>query len=172
MRAGVLSDDSVAAMVEEGFTAAWEKKGAVVAYRVKEDPKQMLKVGGNVLTYVATSRGEVIHAISGSCSPESYAEQLEWARATYLEMAELTPEESTAYIRAAHVERLQSSLGMNARNYAHRLLATKAYLPIVEVEKDFFQTLLGEVYAPDKEIIIREVTLSDFKKQLGLLMMR
>ncbi len=167
MRAGPLSDPSVAALLEEGFVCAWEKKGAVVCYRVREAPEQAFKVGGNIMTYVCTPRGEVIHALPGAWEAVSFREQLTWARTLYREMADLNAQDAVSHLRAAHRERPPAMEGWKAGMPVHALLSTQALRPIEEIERPFFETLLGETYAPDKEIVIREVDPSDFKALLA-----
>ena len=166
MRAGALSDPSVAALLEEGFVCAWEKKGAVETYRVKGDPKQSIKLGGNILTYVCTPQGEVIHAIPGAWGADNYREQLAWARGIDPELTDLEYEKATTQLRTAHRERLQTR-GRWRFNHAHELLSKQAHLPISELEKPFFEALLGQTYAPEKDIIIRELNRSDFRALMG-----
>ena len=63
MRAGTLSNPQMAALFRERFVCAWEKKGAVEVMRVKGKPSMVRKLGGNILSYVCTPGGRVIHAI-------------------------------------------------------------------------------------------------------------
>lgn len=163
MRAGALSDLSVAALVKEGFVCAWEKKGAVEVYRIKEDPGATFKAGGNILTYVCTPRGEVIHAIPGTRDPRSLKSEIEWARQNYRQLAGQKPEQAAASLRAAHEERLPAAAERDtAVLRSHRLLSKKALRPIREVEKEFFEIALNQFYAPDRDIVIREVRRKDF----------
>ena len=130
------------------------------SYRVKNVPESAFKVGGNILTYVCTPQGEVIHAIPGAVEPEDYLEQLTWARDTYGQMVELCDEEEAEYLRAAHVDRLPIIISYRAG--AHRLLSEQAFLPIAELEKPLFESLLNQTYAPDKDIVIREISKRDY----------
>ncbi len=163
MRAGPLSDPSVAAILEEGFVCAWEKKGAVECYRVKGAPDQGIKLGGNILTYVCTPAGEVIHALPGVWSPERFREELSWARTVTRETADFEREDAVSHLQAAHRNRT----GDGTYGTDHQLLSMQALRPLGEVEKTFFETLLGETYQPDKEIIIREVSPSDYEALLA-----
>lgn len=163
MRAGPLSDPSVAALLEEGFVCAWEKKGAVQCYRVRGAPQQGVKLGGNILTYVCTPRGEVIHALPGAWRAVHFREHLAWARTLYREIAELNAQDAVAHLRAAHRERPPAMVDWMGALPAHQLLSTQALRPIKEIEKSFFEKLLGESYAPEKDIVIREVDPGDFR---------
>ena len=154
MRAGSLSDPFVAELLEKDFVCAWEKKGAVESYRVKGMPDQDFKRGGNILTYVCTPWGDVIHAIPGRSSSVEYRQSLEWARDLYRRGTGFSREERVGQVRSAH--RLQRPME------AHELLSREACRPLREVEKEFFETLLGEVYAPEKDILIREISSSDY----------
>ncbi len=163
MRAGALSDPSVAALLEEAFVCAWEKKGAVACYRVRGESDLELKVGGNILAYVCTPRGEVVHAIPGVWSPEMFLAELEWARDRHRELAGLERSDALARLRNAHRDRLPQG----GRRRGQQLLSTQAFLPLAQVEKPFFETLLGEPYAPEKEIILREVSRRDLEALLA-----
>ncbi|HLF93358.1 MAG TPA: hypothetical protein VJB14_07845 [Planctomycetota bacterium] len=166
MRAGALSDPSVAALLKEEFVCAWEKKGATLAIRIKEDPGVTYKEGGNIMSYVCSPRGEVIHAIPGDRSPKSYKEQLEWARTIYQELAALDPREAVAQGRAAHRERRPDPDARSGLQEAHEFLSSHALSPIASLERHFFETLLRIPYAPDQEVVIREVNQSDVDQML------
>lgn len=161
MRAGTLSDPAVAALLEEGFVCAWEKKGAVECYRVKGDPKTCVKVGGNILSYVCTARGEVIHAIPGAPARKVFVDEIENARAIWRETAVLEAPEAADRLRSAHRERPLNTFA-TGMDRVHELLSRRALLPVGEVERDFFMSLLGQVYAPKQDIVIREIDPRDF----------
>ena len=66
----------MARLLSERFVSAWEKKGTLT---VVQRGGAVAKQGGNVIGYVCTSAGEVIHAIPEVPTPERYLEELEWA---------------------------------------------------------------------------------------------
>ncbi len=172
MRAGTLSDPTVAALVEEGFACAWEKKGAVESYRVRGSRGWSFKGGGNILTYVCAPRGEVIHAIPGASEPEAYREELDWARTLHFELAGLSPEDATSHLRAAHRDRAVGRGEEGLSLGAHGLLSSRGFLPVAEVERQFFEILLSQTYAPDRDIVIRELDPDDFKALMASRPMR
>lgn len=161
MRARALSDETVASVVGEGFVCAWEKKGSVQAFRIQERPEELIKLDGNLITYVCTPRGEVLHALPKVWNAKELARELEWARELYAGVATLPRAERVPRIRAAHYERMGRS--------HHDMLATYAFLQIAQLEKPFFETLLGLPYEPEKEIVIRVVCERDFKAFLNSL---
>lgn len=159
MRAGALSDPETAAILNAQFVCAWEKKGAVESYRVKGAPEKDFKEGGNILSYICTPRGEVLHAIPGSWPPKAFRENLDWARHLDRKLMSLTPGQAVDRAREAHRERAWNS-------QAHTLLSTHVLKPVAHIEKTFFETLLQEPYAPEKDIIIREIDESDLQQLL------
>ena len=156
----------MAALLKERFVCAWEKKGAVESYRVRGAPEQNFKVGGNILTYVCTPKGEVIHALPGSWPPEVYKQHLQWAQDVRRDLVDLKTQEAVARVRAAHREPPSFAHPERVRQ-AHELLTAQAFRPITEIERMFFESLLRETYAPDREIVIREIDEGDFKELLA-----
>ena len=165
MRAGPLSDPSVAAFLRERFVCAWEKKGAVEVYRNKENPGQTIKLGGNILTYVCTPDGKVIHALPGASTVDNYRADIEWACTLFREASAANAQDVKALVRKAHLTHGQEFKRVRA---VHNIVGPRAFSPIDTVERYFFEQLLGQTYAPAKEIVIREVDQEAFGKVIPL----
>jgi hypothetical protein len=166
MRAGPLSDPPTAAFIRKDFICAWEKKGAVESYRVRGAPEENFKVGGNILSYVCTPEGRVLHALPGSWKPEIYREHLDWARILYRELVVPGGPDVPGRLRAAHQEP-QGVPRWNMVRTAHQRLVTRAFRPIAEIEKMMFEEVLGQTYAPEKDIVVREIDQDDYRKAMA-----
>ena len=130
-------------------------------YRFKDDPTQTVKLGGNILTYVCTPDGEVIHALPGVSTPDNYRADIEWACTVFREASASDAQDVEALVRKAHMTHGQE---FKRARYVHNVVGPRAFSPIDTVERYFFEELLGQVYAPDKEIVIREVDQEAFEK--------
>jgi hypothetical protein len=147
LRAGSLSSPSVTRLLRERFVAAWEKKGTLTVLKRRG---RVTKQGGNVVGYVCTSSGEVIHAIPEVPSPQRYVEELEWALSLADTLARIPPDDRAGRVARAHRRSQRGGGGLRAD--VHTYFASKPYPRIRDVEQELFARLLNEQWSPSKPI--------------------
>lgn len=152
MRAVTLSDPAMAELVDRNFVCAWERKGSVVVYRVRDEPGSTVKAGGNIVSYVCRPDGGVVHAIPGYVDSETFLKELERA-------AEIANE---ADLRERH--RREADDTSNIFHHVHAILAARLPARIDEVERELFTALTGQPYAPETPVSIRDVDREDFEQ--------
>lgn len=98
---GALSDPKVGELVGEHYVATYEKVGNFTAVKVTEEmlkqrhiarllelqksqQRDIVKSGGNVVTYFCTPEGDVLNFVVGAASVRQMREELQWARDVHL----------------------------------------------------------------------------------------
>jgi hypothetical protein len=147
LRAGSLSSPSVTRLLRERFVAAWEKKGTLTVVKRRG---RVTKQGGNVVGYVCTSSGEVIHAIPEVPSAQRYVEELEWALSLADALKRIPQRERAGRVARAH--RRSQRGGAALRADVHTYFAAKPFPRIRDVEQELFSRLLNEQWSPSKPI--------------------
>lgn len=127
--------------------SAWEKKGTLT---VRHDATgQSAPQGGNIVSYVCTPDGRVIHAILGAPPPEVYRTELRWALALW----DAGPDDRARRIQEAHGAG-QNLIAMNIQVPDVHALLARAPLPDVRaIEREVFETLLGVPYEADGPLV-------------------
>lgn len=129
----------------------YEKKGTLTVYQHKDEPKALSRRGGSVVSYVCTPAGEVLHAILANPDSESYADDLTWALELYAALEEVSSAGRTARAGEAHAKK--SALSRPLRD----ILTTNPLAPIGRIERQVFEQVLGQTWAPERPIDIKPV---------------
>jgi hypothetical protein len=124
------------------FVAAWEKKGTLTVF---DRAGSVAKQGGNVIGYVCTSAGEVLHAIPAVPTPRRYLEELEWAESLHDALGRVPREEHSERVARAH--RRSQRVG-GALRRVHTFFAGRPLPRIRDVEQELFNLLLDEAWSP------------------------
>lgn len=148
---------------------------------------QMIKNGGNVVSYFCTPEGRLIHAVGGPVTPERLLSEARWATDIAVEMRKNNRRSKADLLREAHQLASKSvhsggngtiSWGGTSsfeQTRVHQLLANYAYLPMAQVETMLFRSLSGEPFESDRSAILnasRAFTNAEKRKRPVLLMLR
>lgn len=133
-------------LLSAGFVAAWEKKGTLTVF---DRAGRVAKRGGNVIGYVCTSTGEVLHAIPEVPSAVRYLEELEWAESLHNALGRLPREEQSERVTRAH--RRSRRAGGSMRR-VHEFFAGQPLPRIRDVEQELFSLLVDEEWSPGAPI--------------------
>ena len=172
MRAGTLSNPDVGAVVGKFFRAAWQKKGTLQVFKISDRPEQQLvKVGGNIVSYVCTPDGRVIHALPAALPPEVYKKELEWAVKAFSTVGGRPAGMAAAHrLRQEHVAKWADGY-QGILNPVHALLEQRPLVKAEAIEREVFETILGQTYSPDAPITFEVLSLQELG-QKGLLVRR
>jgi len=141
LRAGALSHPAVARLLKQEFTRAWQKKGTLTILTTKSR-KKFLKLGGNVISYICTPDGRVIHAIPYAPGHAIYRKEL--LRALKMH--------KTRTVKQTHL-RLGQRKDLRWMRKIHQYLASHALARIETIEQEVFSQIVRQKYAPDAPIV-------------------
>ena len=159
----------MAKLLHERFVCAWEKKGTLKVVKVKPPEAkpgtltlgpQIRRIGGNVLGYVCTPTGAVLHVIP-AVAPEQWLGELAWALTLSAELQKVPAYERMTAARVAHEKRVKTLAGQWQIVYSG-FLVERALKPIAAVEKAGFETLAGQAYQPDVPVDVQFVDQKTF----------
>ena len=131
--------------------AAWKKVGSFkLIQKVTPNggtPCGVEKVGGNVVTYFCTPEMEVIHAIPGNVSAETFLKEAKWAVALAGQQAEK--------VAAAQQERLSGYRNRVASpmDLTHATLSKDPLPQLDDVYRFFFETIVRETISDDPIVL-------------------